>query len=188
MSTPVLLSFGALWLLVIFQGLVLLGLVRTVYALRGVHVHKRERQDSQDLLHQRAPEFRALDLAGSAFNSADVAGEPHAFLFVSPRCRSCSVTRDELESLTWKAGGKVYVVCRGGARECEEFSKLHELGTSVLVDDSFEISRAFKVTGVPTAVLIDESSIVQSYGNPMRDEGLIEVRDEELEPAREEVK
>jgi peroxiredoxin len=187
MSTPVWLSFGALWTLVVFQGLVLLGLVKTVYTLRGAHTHDRNGDESEDILHQRAPEFRTLDLAGASFDSAQIADQPRALLFVSPRCRSCSVTSDELESLTWKAGGKVYVICRGDTRECEEFSELHGLGTGVLIDDSFEISRAFKVTAVPTAILIDDANIVQSYGNPMRDEELIEVLDENLDPVIEEV-
>lgn len=181
MSTPVWLSFGALWVLVIFQGLVLLGLVRTVYALRGVHVLGYGREESEDLLHQTAPEFQAVDLSGSYFRSADVAGQARAFLFVSPNCQSCSVTSEELASLKWKAGGEVYVVCRGGALECDEFSEQHELGTRVLIDDSMEISRAFKVAAVPTAVLVDAADIVQSYGNPMRDDELVEIVDKDLE-------
>lgn len=76
MSTPVWLSFGALWVLVVFQGLVLLGLVRTVYTLPGVHVLGHGGEESDDLLHRQAPQFQAVDLSGRYFSSADVAGQP----------------------------------------------------------------------------------------------------------------
>lgn len=183
MSVPVWLSLGALWVLVVFQGLVLLGLVRAVHTLRGGHARHESLQDLEDMVHKKAPDFQAFDLAGVYFDSAKVAEQPRAFLFVSPRCESCSVTANELASLRWKSEGDVYVVCRGGVAECREFSEQVGAGTRVLVDDSFEISRAFKVTAVPTAVLIDASNTVRSYGNPMRDNELIEISDKDLESA-----
>jgi peroxiredoxin len=183
------LSYGALWVLVVFQSLVLLGLVRTTHGARSAHAHagSDSGKEGADLLHERAPSFSALDLSGERFDSGELAGRAWAALFVSPRCRSCTVTLDELESLTWKANGEVVVICRGGARECERLVEAHRLSARVVVDDTFEISRAYKVRGVPTAVLVDERQVVQSYGNPMRDEELVEVVDDELAVAIEEV-
>ncbi len=92
-SIPFILSYGALWLLVIFQSLVLLGLVRMVYQIQQASpTLSRRGPDSRLKTGERAPEFTALDLLGSPVRSADYSGRLRALLFVSAGCRACSLT------------------------------------------------------------------------------------------------
>lgn len=39
----------------------------------------------------------------------------------------------------------------------------------MLIDDTFEVSDAYRIRAVPTAVLINEADLVQTFGSPMRD-------------------
>ncbi|HXF97510.1 MAG TPA: redoxin domain-containing protein [Gaiellaceae bacterium] len=183
MSTPMWLSFGALWGLVIFQGLVLLGLVRAVYTSQVDTTVSHALDGSGDLVGSSAPSFETRDISGVAFDSAELEGMAHALLFVSPRCRSCAATPEEMRVLEWKAEGEVLVVCRGSDDDCAQFAATHDLHARVLIDDAFEISREYRITSVPTAVIIDSSNTVRFYGNPMREQELIEISDEDMEVA-----
>lgn len=178
MSLPFYLSYVALWILVAFQSLVLLGLVRAVYRLqRGPY------EAGQELRGKRAPSFRAVDLSDSTVDSSRFAGELRALLFVSPDCSSCSVTLDELEALKLKTNDNVVVVCRAGRDECLALAEEHVLSVPVLVDEDREISRLYQVAGSPTAVLIGENDRILTVGHPMRGDDLAQLFEES--PAEE---
>jgi len=115
------------------------------------------------------------DTRGVAFDSRDTHDRPRALLFVSPSCDGCSVTLDELGALAMKAEGELVVVCRGAEDPCRRLAAAYELGVPVLIDYDQEISDLYEITGVPTAVLIDESNRVKSHGQPKRGEELVEM-------------
>jgi peroxiredoxin len=141
---------------------------------------------------QEAPEFGATDVVGNRIESSEFAGSSRALLFVSPDCRSCSLTLAEMAALEWKAKGAVIVVCEASASECRVLATKYGLGVPVLVDQDREVMALFGVSSLPTAVLIGEDDRVQSYGEPMRGEELEEMlrrpeEDTEVVEPREEV-
>ncbi|HET8629148.1 MAG TPA: redoxin domain-containing protein [Thermomicrobiales bacterium] len=166
MSLPFYLSYAALWVIVILNTLLLLGVVRMVYQLQ------HSGGDGKLKPGEEAPPFRAVDLAGTPVRSADFAGRLTALLFVSPTCPSCTTTLAEMDALRYKAQGNVIVICRAGRDDCARLAARHQLNVPTIADEDEEISRLFDISSVPTAVLINAGGRIQSYGNPMRGEDL----------------
>jgi peroxiredoxin len=176
-SLPFTFSYIALWGLVLFQTFLLLGVVRAVAQLqrRGSGSAAIDGAREVSLHGQEAPEFVATDIVGNRIEGSEYAGRPRALLFVSPDCRSCSITLAEMAALEWKAEGTVIVVCEASASECRVLATKYGLGVPVIVDQDRDLMALFGVSSVPTAVLIGEDDRVQSYGEPMRGEELEEM-------------
>lgn len=169
-SMPFYLSYAALWLLVILQSLILLGLVRIVYQLQrnGATAGLSEGQE--------APSFSAVSLSGTPINSANFAGRMTALLFVSPTCSSCAEALTDINYLRYKANqGNVIVICRSGREDCARLVEKYQLNVPSVADEDDQISRLYSISSVPTAVIINENNRIKSYGQIKRDEKLDEV-------------
>lgn len=91
------LSYGALWILVISQSLISLGLVRVVYQLQRTGVAAAPFEGKE------APKFSARDLSGAPISSATFTGRLTGLLFVSPTCQSCmEAFEDDMQYLNHK--------------------------------------------------------------------------------------
>lgn len=167
MSLPFYVSYVALWILVIVQSLLLLGVVRLVYQLQGSATAGKQLQNGQEV-----PRFSTVDLTGAPVRSADFAGRLTALLFVSPTCPSCMTTLDELDALRQKARGNVVVICGAGHADCSQLAERYRLGVPTVADEDGELARRFGIPGTPTAVLINEQNRIQSYGQPKHGEEL----------------
>jgi peroxiredoxin len=175
MSAPFVVSYVLLWLLVLFQGALVLGLLRLVAALRSHDVHSPPAGQEDALRGRPLPEFRVTDLSGDTIESSVLADRPSAaLLFVSTGCPSCGVTLEELDALKSKVDGNVLVVCRGTDAECGHLADSYELTVPVTVDSDLRLSRLLQVPGVPTALLL-EDGVIKSYGQPMSREEVEEL-------------
>lgn len=180
MSIPFYVSYAVLWILIVLNSLVALGLVRLVAQLRqqAPPGENNGRADDGRLRPgQEAPAFSAVDLAGVPVRSADYAGRPWALLFVSPTCRSCMTTLAELEALAGKVQGNVLVVCRAGHKDCVRLAETDKVAVRFVADEDDELARRFRVSSNPTAILVDGENRVQKYGYPKR-EDLAELLDD----------
>lgn len=160
-------SYVALWLVVSFQTLVLLGLVKSHGHGELVSPHEHFHPVS-NLTGQSVPTFAAMTLSGDVFDDAALVGDDTALLFVSPECKSCTATLDELRALQGRTGGRIVLVCRGVSMECQKLAKTFDLNLTVVVDDDGGLTELFGVNGTPTAVMINPNGVVASYGHPMR--------------------
>lgn len=167
MSLLFYLSYAALWILVIVQGLLLLGVVRMVYQ-RQQPTATNERLRSG----QEAPRFSTVDVTGAPIGSATFAGRLTALLFVSTACPTCMTTLEELAMLRHKALGNVVVICQAGRDSCARLAARYGLDVPIVADGDGKIGQLFGISGVPTAVLIDEANRVLFYGQPQRGEEL----------------
>lgn len=172
MTVTFYLSYALLWTLVIFQSLVVLGLVRVVYRAERDEPTIGPRPGNGQLIGQQAPGFRAVDVFGAPIDNSTLAGQTAALLFVSPDCSTCAPTLEELEALKLKANGTVMIFCRAGRDECRRLVETYGLSTRVVVDDDLAVSDLFGVNVTPTAVLVTGDGRVQKYGHPMRSEEL----------------
>jgi len=176
MSAIFYISYVALWLVVAFQSLVLLGLVRTVYRLQVPHAPDSAAAPGGRLVGQQAPHFTAVDASGNAFEYEPPAGHDSALLFVTPDCASCTATLAEVAALRDKVNGNLIIVCRAGSEECDRLRHTYDLdNVPVLVDQAQGISALFDVHGSPTAVLVGASGLIESYGQPMSADELAEM-------------
>lgn len=184
-SIPFLVSYAALWIVVVLQGVLLFGLVRITYQLQqGVRPSplnaKRLGRGAP------APAFSAATLTGEVIGTETFLGKLTALLFVSPNCPSCMATLYEMEALEYKTKGNLRIVCRGSEEECAQLAFANQVVAPVIADAEHEISRSYGISSVPTAVLIDETGHIHSYGEPKRGEevgAMLEHAHEHLAPA-----
>lgn len=178
MSVPFYLSYIALWILVVFQGIILLGMVRMVYQLQRDRTATGVPEGSSEgslKPGQQAPEFTAMDILGRQISSTDFSGRLTALLFVSPSCQTCMATLNEVQALSYKAEGNVVVVCRAEQKGCVQLTEKYNLNMPVVVDADEHVSRIFGISSVPTAVLINVNNNIQSFGQPLRGKELEEM-------------
>lgn len=169
MSITFYISYAVLWVLVVLSSAVVLGLVRLVSQLQHANVSANDTTVGLKT-GQVAPTFQAPDLSGMPIDSKDFAGRLSALLFVSPNCPSCTASLYEMEALSSKAQGSVTVVCQAGHDDCVRLAATHRLDVRTIADEDEAISRLFGISSFPTAVLINESGHIQSYGHPKREE------------------
>lgn len=172
MSTAMYIAFAALWVLVLFQTMVLLGLTR---ALHGLQQSDAVGSEPAGLTGQPVPDFTARAITGEIIDREYLIGHETALLFVSPDCGTCSVTLSELDALHWKADGKLVVFCRSTTDRCSQLADTYRLDVPLVVDEDLDFSRLLAVAGAPTAVLIGADGRVQRYGQPMTGDDLNEM-------------
>lgn len=176
------LSYAVLWGLVIFQSLVLLGLVRTVFELKNRPAGiDDEHDDLEDLKGTPAPSFRSMAVFGGEVDSAELGDQLTALLFVSAECPTCAATFNQLEGLKMKTEGRVVVVCRSGREACRRVAQSYGLTVPVISDEDETISRLFGAPVVPAAVLVERGHIV-SVGHPVMEDALQKMVDAQLAP------
>lgn len=161
-------SYALLWTLVIFQSLVLLGLVRTVYRTNARPVPDAMPASNGSLIGQPVPNFTAIDVSGKPFDDRSLPSGLSALLFVTPDCATCMASLEEINALNAKVSGSLIVVCRAGIEECVRLRATYGLeGVAVIVDEDRNVSERFDVYATPTAVLIGANGRIRTYGHPM---------------------
>lgn len=163
MGTTFLVSYGGLWVLVVAQTLVVIGLLRAVF-----HLQSMTSSVTGAPLGELAPDFSTVDLEGRPVAASDFAGVARVFLFVRPNCESCVLTLSDMAALRSKAEGNVIVVCQGESGPCRELISRYEISEPVLLDPRNELTAMFKVIASPTAVLVDETDRIARYGTPQQ--------------------
>ena len=179
MSAVFYVSYALLWAIVVFQSLVLLGIVRTVYRRRAEPVADAPPVSTGALIGQPVPSFTTIDLSGRAVDETSLPQTLSALLFVTPDCVTCMASLEEVEALRAKVEGSLIVVCRGGLDECRRLQASYGLeGTAVVVDETHEVSERFDVYATPTAVLVGANGRIRTYGHPMDKDELVRLMDE----------
>jgi peroxiredoxin len=159
------LSYGALWVVVIFQSLVLLGVVRNVFQLQ--RDGPAAAGGGALRVDRPMPEFSAVDLAGEPILSSAFAGRVTGLLFVGSDCETCALTLHDLDALQTKAEHNLVVVCQGKHDQCAQLVEAYRIAVPVIADESRRISELFGIATVPTAVIVDERGQIASTGNPI---------------------
>lgn len=161
-----LISYLALWLLVSFQTLVLLELVRRSASGRGGAASEDE---GADLLKTGtpAPPFEAKEvLTGRPVTSAEYAGRPTLLLFVSPGCAVCERVTQQVLVIKEQLQAQVLVVCMAGTPACEPYATEYREAFTTVYDRDHVIARSFKIKQAPTAVVINGYGLIERYGAP----------------------
>lgn len=161
------LSYGALWALVIFQSLVLVGLVKTVVSSVKRSDPGTDEPAAPELTGHPVPEFLAVDLLGNEIRSKDLMGRVTALLFVSPDCASCAVTLRDFEGLRTKMNGSIVVICVSQRERCESLSHHYAFDVPVISDPNRTLSDLFDISAPPTAVIVGPEGRIERYGHPM---------------------
>lgn len=162
-------SYGALWILVILQSLILLGLVQVVHQLRKTGATANSFEGKE------APEFSAEDLSGVAITNGNFTGHLTGLLFLSTSCQACLETlQNDIDYLYNKAQGNIIVICRSERQDCAQLVDQYGLAVPVVADEDNHISQLYGITAVPTVVFVSAENRILSYGRPKQEE-LVEI-------------
>lgn len=188
MSTPFLVSYALLWVLVVFQTLLVIGLVKALYERRDAG-EAPTATESSEMAGKPLPAFEVEDVLGNRIASTALTKRDTALLFVSPDCTSCAVTLQELQALVGRMEGEVVVFCLSAADRCASLAHRYELSVPVVCDSERRIADMLHVSATPTAVLITAGGRIESYGHPMSAEDLeTQIREREAADRLELVK
>ena len=182
MSGLWLISYIALWVLVILLTTVVLGLVRQlglIYLRLGPEQNVLATKEGLEL-GSPAPDFRATDIVhGKEITLPDLKGRQSVLVFVSSSCSPCLELMPHIAAAQRSWDGKVNIVLfsQGSAQANLDLANDHKLKTLVLSDPTGTISTAYKVRATPFAYRLDKDGLVRRRGivNKLEDlEALLE--------------
>lgn len=183
MPTIFYVSYALLWLLVVFESVLVLGLARAV-SRRAPQPQSASKNGlpggSHPKIGQPVPHFSAIDVSGRKVDEGSLPRSLSALLFVTPSCTTCMASLDEVNALHAKVDGSLVIVCRGGLEDCRHLREAYQLnGVPILVDQDRAVSNAFDVQVTPTAVLVGSTGLIRTYGHPMAKDELARLIEEE---------
>jgi methylamine dehydrogenase accessory protein MauD len=168
--TPLwLISYVALWLMVLLLGFLLLGVLRALAQLRWrleqVQATTPSRIGRGGLKPgQRAPDFTLPSAAGDDVSLHDFAGRRVFLVFTQSGCKPCHRIIPELNKLQRTEQLQVLVVNNGELEATRQWAGEARAGFPVLAQQQFSVSRRYEMYATPFAFLIDEKGIIASRG------------------------
>lgn len=161
MEPILVLSSILLWMLVLLNLLLTLGLARR---MRAVFPPMESLK-----VGQPAPDFTAQTLNGETVTLATYAWRPVAFVFVSPDCKPCREELPRLEGLRPKAeqsGVELVLVSDADEDRTQLLADEAKVTLPILVAPrgSNSFFRDYRVNGTPSYCLIDARGKVRSAG------------------------
>ncbi|MBU2611960.1 MAG: peroxiredoxin family protein [Chloroflexi bacterium] len=166
METILVVSSLLLWVMVLLNLLLTLGLARRV----------RAAFPKMEMLKvgQQAPDFTAQTLQGENISLAHYAGKAVAFIFISPDCKPCLDELPRLEGLRPKArqfGAELVLVSDANATKTQSLVEEHRLDLPILIapreNNPFFVD--YKAMGAPFYCLVDAQGKVQANGMSLFD-------------------
>lgn len=114
-----------------------------------------------------APDFTLPDLNGKRVKLSDFRGKKAVFLdFWASWCASCQEEMPTMEKLyrEFKARGLEIVAISVDRNRADvaKFAKTHGITFLILLDPSFKMADAYRVTGIPTHYFIDKTGVIKS--------------------------
>ena len=169
MSPWWLISFIALWLVVLSLGFLLLGALRALGLLRW-RLEQLEATTPSRIGRgglkpgQAAPDFTLPSAAGGEASLHDFAGRRVFLVFTQSGCKPCHRVIPELNRL--QRGGEVLVlvVNNGEPEATRQWAAEARASFPVLVQQQHSVSRRYEMYATPFAFLIDERGVIASKG------------------------
>lgn len=164
-----LISYIALWLVVLFLGFLLLGALRALGLLRW-RLEQLEATTPTRLGRgglkpgKKAPDFTLPCVAGGEVSLHDFAGRRVFLVFTQSGCKPCHRVVPELNKLQRGGDVQVLVVNNGELEATRQWAGEAGVCFPVLVQQQFSISKRYEMYATPFAFLIDERSVITSKG------------------------
>lgn len=158
-------SYIALWIMVLFETGLLFLLLRAIGELRRQGILPKENSNGVNTsglaIGEQAPSFVATDYTGNDISLEDFQGMRRVLAFVSPGCPACASTIEVLNTLIQVERDIKVLVVGGPNRERNQAYGLeHKFVTSILTAPSTIVSETYRVSGVPFIFVLDEAGII----------------------------
>jgi methylamine dehydrogenase accessory protein MauD len=169
MSTFLVVSSIALWLLVLFLCFLLLGALRALGLLRWqleqLQATTPSRVGRNGLpVGKKAPAFSLHSTDGKEMALADFAGRKVLLVFTQSGCSPCKAIVPELNRLAERGTHQVLVINNADIEKTRAWAREADARFPVLAQEIYAVSKRFEAYATPFAFLIDEQGIVRSKG------------------------
>jgi len=160
-------SYVALWALVLFQGLLVLAVLQKLEELRQLAERGGLTRDDWLPAGSPAPQVTGLDFrSGRPVSSRDLDGRGGLILFLSPECSVCKGLADSLRQPATDGLPPIIAFCQGSGKACATFAARLGYDIPLVLDEVRETATSYRVSGFPTAVVVDSQHRIRGYGNP----------------------
>ncbi len=169
MSPWWLVSYVALWLVVLSLGFLLLGALRALGMLRWrleqLQATMPSRTGRGGLKQgKKAPDFTLPCVSGGEVSLHDFAGRRVFLVFTQSGCKPCHKVAPELNRLHDAGEVQVLVINNGEAEATRQWAAEVKARFPVLMQQQFGVSKRYEMYATPFAFLIDERGVIASKG------------------------
>lgn len=184
-------TYIVLWIITLFEGLLILALMHEVSRLTAAITDTGEASGEPLPIGSIAPKFQGKDeRSGTVVDSSQLPSQDTALLFLSVDCSACKSLADDLKQLQWKSSRVLIAFCKGQPVEMKEFRNRFPSGIPLICGAEEVVSR-YRVSLFPTVVLMDCHKTIQSYTHPKTAAELKAICDEvsqrSLDPTKRQV-
>lgn len=168
MSTPWIIAFAALWLLVIVLGLVVLGAFRRLEfwfseAQKALDAATAQLRSDGLQTGEIVGAFSATTIDGARFGRADLLEEPSIVLFISSDCAACELLLSGLERGVLPDSSERFVVVTDNHADAE---RVTSASATVVIQQAASVAQAFKSHRTPHVFVLDANGHVVANGSP----------------------
>jgi thiol-disulfide isomerase/thioredoxin len=166
MGPLLIVSTTFLWVVVLFNLILTLALIRRFNAATPQHLKKGE----------KAPDFTAETLSGETLTRDSYAGRGAAYIFFSPWCGPCKQglpKYEELAPIAARSGVDIVLVSTAAADPSRVYFQDNPVSLPVLIAPKEQngFMEDYKATGTPFFVYVDAAGKVRGSGHPTREIG-----------------
>jgi hypothetical protein len=167
MSIAWFVSYTALWVIVLFQGLLCLALLKQLTELRQLDQEQELGEGKQIELGSDAPEFSGVEVySGRKVGARTIDQRGALILFLSPHCSICKDLVASMEPTALDGLPPIIAFCRGSERACATFARRFGVKPGSLVATAEEAASRYRAFRVPTVVAIGGDRTVRGYAQP----------------------
>jgi hypothetical protein len=159
-------SYIALWVIVIFQGLLVLALLRQISELGKLVREGNSPGEEQLPAGSRTPQFSGLaEGTGQHVDNRIFDHRGGVILFLASDCSLCkglaNSLRSEVEGLP-----QLVAFCIGRERACARFIQRLAPEVPLLLRPAPDVALLYRVSRFPTAVVVDGEQKIRGYVHP----------------------
>jgi hypothetical protein len=156
-------SYIALWILAIFQGLLTLAIFRQVLELEK-RSETWEIAGGQSLVGARAPKFSGVDSrSGRSINAKIFDGRGGVILFLAAHCSVCRHVSRTLQDGVLETLPPLLAICTGDTKGAARLAKRLAPQIPLVLEGAQEAASIYKVSGYPTAVVLDGERRIRAH-------------------------
>jgi len=162
-------SSTLLWVVLIFNLLLTLALVRSVNKMSSTYIDGERLKIDTLQPGDTAPNFSALSLGGEEITLKDFNNKTVAFIFVSSKCEPCKTRIPEIEKVfpaAKDAGIEFVFVTNDDFDEANDFfgALNGNIKTLMVPKQNNAFRDEYKIFGTPSFCLVNSKGIIQEIG------------------------
>jgi peroxiredoxin len=116
---------------------------------------------TRDQISGPLPAFNAVDLSGDTVQFDSISGKPLLLYFFAEWCPICKLQNPVISALQQDYAVLGIAMQSGNNSSVKQYIADQDIGFRVINDENGQISRSFRVNGVPAAFIVNPKGLIQ---------------------------